>query len=722
MKNLDRRRFLKTAGAAAATGMLPASIRDALAIPANNKNGTVEDVEHVVILMQENRSFDHYFGMLPGVRGFGDRFTIPLSEGRTVWEQRYETNRESRIVMPYHLDKTQGNALRVAGVTALPHTWADAQPAWDNGRMADWPTSKSQKSMGYYKEAEVEFQYALANAFTVCDNYFAAIHAGTNPNRIFHWTGINDPTGAGGGPAIYNDFDTLGSSDEGYSWTTYPERLQDAGVTWKVYQNLPDNYSDNPLGGFKQYREANEAAGNNSNGFPYPEYDPSLDESLPLYKGVANTMPSGGSLTGTEDSMLEGFLEDVASGNLPQVSWVIAPTAYSEHPSPSSPVKGAWYVQKVLTALTENPELFSKTVFIVNFDENDGFFDHLPPPCAPSINDDGSYAGKSTLADTSLEYHPGEEYYNHVYGPGPRVPLTVISPWSRGGWVNSQAFDHTSVLRFLEQRFGVEETNISPWRRAFCGDLMSCFNFVNPNDELPNLPVLEKRNVDSLTLSQQLSLPVPVPDEDEQQLPQQPAGLKLSRALPYELHATSLVDADAKQIRILFACTGQNGAVFHVYDKLHLDRNPRRYGVEAGMMLDDIWDLADDDGQYDLWVLGPNGWHRHFTGNLTQQDAAEPEVRVCYDLSGEVYVEVSNRGAQACTVEIVDNAYGLGGPWTLKIASGATAKQRWPLADSYRWYDFSVTLADDTSGYSRRFAGRLENGEASVSDPAMGVA
>ncbi|MGM7343321.1 alkaline phosphatase family protein, partial [Acinetobacter baumannii] len=126
------------------------------------------------------------------------------------------------------------------------------------------------------------------------------------------------------------------------------------------------------------------------------------------------------------------------------------------------------------------PEVWSKTALLINFDENDGYFDHMPSPSAPSRLKNGQYAGKSTLSNADMQ----DEYFDHaapegshsqptpdgrVYGPGPRVPLYVISPWSRGGWVNSQVFDHTSVLMFLEKRFGVKEPNISPYRRAVCG-------------------------------------------------------------------------------------------------------------------------------------------------------------------------------------------------------------------------------------------------------------
>lgn len=115
----------------------PAEYSKALAIDAKVESGTIQDVKHIVILTQENRSFDNYFGTLKGVRGFGDRFTIPMTEGRKVWEQ-YDANKKK--VLPYHLDSRLGNAQRVSGT---PHSWSDGQAAWDNGRMSDWVAYKN---------------------------------------------------------------------------------------------------------------------------------------------------------------------------------------------------------------------------------------------------------------------------------------------------------------------------------------------------------------------------------------------------------------------------------------------------------------------------------------------------------------------------------------------------------------------------------------------------
>ncbi|CAA2102175.1 Non-hemolytic phospholipase C [Variovorax paradoxus] len=743
----SRRKFLTgtaaTGAAALALSAFPPSIRRALAIPANNATGTIKDVEHIVILMQENRSFDHYFGTLPGVRGFGDRFTIPLPGGRSVWQQ---SDGSGRIVMPYHLDQSKGNAQRVSGT---PHEWDDSQNAWDGGRISQWPRYKTNAAMGYFKEAEVPFQFSLANAFTLCDSYHCAMHTGTDANRSFHLTGTNGAT-AQGVAYVNNEWDWLdgraSAVNTGYTWKTYAERLEDAGVSWICYQNMPDEWGDNMLGAFRQFRAANRASpfpvssgnigapySNSGQAVPYHAYDAASDNpGNPLYKGIANTLP------GTKpEEYLDAFRKDIREGRLPQVSWINAPSVYCEHPGPSSPVQGAWFLQEILDALTAVPEVWSKTVLLVNFDENDGFFDHVPSPSAPSLGAGDKPAGKTTLADADMAH----EYFTQpppagsssqpapdkrVFGPGPRVPMYVISPWSRGGWVNSQVFDHTSVLRFIEARFGVRETNISPFRRAVCGDLTSAFNFATPNAEaLPTLTGRTTRSsADKLRADQQALAQVALPLDP--QLPHQATGTRPSRALPYELHTSARADAIGGKVQLLFSNTGKAAAVFHVYDKLHLDLQPRRYMVEAGKALDDAWTpAAGDNGLYDLWVLGPNGFHRHFKGNvgtLRAGDAAIPEVRVCYDIAnGNVYLSMRNDGKAACRFTIDAKAYRNDGPWTATVNGGASTEQHWELAASGQWYDFAVTCDADPA-YYRRFAGRVETGRHTVSDPAMGQA
>ncbi|GAB6850529.1 phosphocholine-specific phospholipase C [Paraburkholderia kururiensis] len=711
MTLIDRRSFLRAAAAGTAFAMFPPAIRRALAIPAHNPTGTINDVQHVVIFMQENRSFDHYFGTMPGVRGFGDRLTIPQPGGASVWQQ----GDGARTLLPFYLDSTKGNALLVGGA----HSWTDAHAAWDNGRMTAWPASKGEMSMGYLLPSDLPFHFALANAFTICDAYHCSLHGGTNSNRIFQWTGTNGPTGSNTAVVNNNGWDSLGASATGLSWTTYPERLQAAGVSWKVYQNMPDNYTDNPLAGFATFRKVNETVP----GSPNAPYSSAMEALSPLYKGIGNTMPDGG--------FLQALADDIAAGQMPQVSWIVSPAAYSEHPGVSTPGQGAYYLQRLLDTLTANPDIWSKTVLFVNYDENDCFFDHMPPPNPPSRNADGTYAGKSTVA-TQYEYFtvpnpPGDESPlapdGRPYGPGPRVPMFVVSPWSTGGWVNSEVFDHTSVLRFLEQRFGVQEPNISAWRRAVCGDLTSAFNFRNPNaSPATSLPAPSKATADAQNTQQSLLGAVPVPVASAQQMPTQPQGTRPSRALPYELHTSANADVAGGLLWLTFSNTGTAGAVFHVYDRLHLDRAPRRYTVEAGKQISDAWKaVADDAGNYDLWVLAPNGFLREFRGNVAKAASGPAaEIRVCYDPANDaVYLTIMNVGNATSQVTVASNAYRTDGPWTYAVPAGMQVEPYWTLAASSGWYDFTLTAEN---GLARRYAGRVETGKDSITDPAMGSA
>jgi phospholipase C len=726
MTSTSRRNFLRlsaaTAGVAAGSTFLPPSISRALEIAASVRTGTIMDVEHIVIFMQENRAFDHYFGSMPGVRGFGDRFPIPvpdtaLMQGKTVWYQRNDaaTGTNPKILSLQHNDTVQNFALMRTADT--PHLYPDAQNAWDGGRMTSWPQYKNNASMVYYTGADIPYQFALANAFTLCDAYHSSFTGGTNPNRCYLFTGNNhghdDPSNPAvfNGPAVDNSYNALtnGAIRSGYTWTTYAERLQAAGVSWQVYQNEEvEFFALNSMLGFKPFRDANTAS--------VPTVSPSrtaLQQAL-YEKGIK-----------TRD--LDLLRADVMNGTLPQVSWICATSSGSEHPSASSPASGAGYIAKVLDALTSNPDVWSKTVLILDFDENDGFFDHVAPPAPPSyIAWDADptravLAGASTV-DASDEYLGDADggitsvdpYKHHPFGLGPRVPMYAISPWSKGGWVNSQVFDHTSVIRFVEKRFGVMEPNIGPWRRAVCGDLTSCFNFATPNDTdfLSSLPDPAVLDAMSRALGRTTTPPVaPMPS-----LPTQGIGMRPSRPLFYVLDVQAAVTAGGVQLTFLNA--GVWGAVFHVYDRYHLTDLPRRYTVEPLKQLADTWTVTPTSHSYDLWVIAPNGFHRHFTGSTGRTDIA-PEVELRYDLyNGDLYATLRNSGTTACTFRITDNAYGASAV-VVPVASSGASQQHFLLANTGHWYDFTVTV-DGLSGFTRRFAGRVENKRPSISDPAMG--
>jgi phospholipase C len=368
----------------------------------------------------------------------------------------------------------------------------------------------------------------------------------------------------------------------------------------------------------------------------------------------------------------------------------------------------------VIEALTANPTVWSKTVLFVMFDENDGFFDHVPPPCAPSLNPDLTRAGASTVADATERHTDG-----NVYGPGPRVPMIVVSPWSRGGWVCSEAFDHTSLVRFLEARFGVTEPNVSPWRRTVLGDLTSAFNFRRPNHRpFPALPTTTRAQADAVRNAQQALPQVPIPTGAAGAVPQQNTGVRPSRALPYALHVDATVDAGAGTVGLTFGNVGAQGAVLHVYDRRHLDAVPRRYTVGVGSTLHDTW-AVDPDGSYDLWVMGPNGFLRHLQGTAGAAAPSLPDVTTEYGRA--LTLNLRNDGTAACTFVVRANAYRRVAPQSVSVGPGETVPVRWPLGSGRRWYDVSVTC-DADAGFLRRLAGRVENGRPGVTDPMMGVA
>ncbi len=712
----DRRRFLRamagTAGATAALASFPPAIARALSIPAARRTGTLQDVEHIVILTQENRSFDHYFGALNGVRGFADPFPIPVADqsaagivGKTVWTQPTVAGTAAPAIAPFHLNTAQNfSVMRVSGT---PHSWSDAQAAWDQGRMNAWPRAKQNHSMGHYASTDLPFQYALANAFTLCDAYHCATQTGTNTNRLFLWSGTNDPLRRGNGPSTDNSHDWFNENPaDDYTWTTYPERLQAAGISWQVYQNMNDNFTDNPLAGFKAYRDG---------WYQRPGFSQVLKD-----RGIS-----------TRD--LDLLRQDVLNNRLPQVSWIVATAEGSEHPGPSSPAQGADYTAKVLDALTANPEVWSKTVLFINFDENDGFFDHMPPPAAPSYlswDADKSravLAGASTV-DTTGEYceilnGAAPQYLHRPYGMGPRVPMYVVSPWSKGGWVNSQVADHTSVLRFVEARFGVMEPNISAWRRAVAGDLTSCFNFADPEDSeffsrLPSTIALANQ---ARALPGTTTPPVP----GSLVAPRQTAGVRPARPLPYDLQASARVTPASvlggSTVSVSFENTGRAAAVFQVYDRLRLTELPRRYTVEAGKQLSGVFTPAAS-GAYDLWIIGPNGFHRHLAGNARRAAAAgqpNPDVVARAEAaSGELVLTLTNTGPVAASFTLVHNKYRQVPAQTVNVPARSSSVLRIPVATSAHWYDVSVRVGGQAD-FLRRFAGHIETGLPSVSDPAM---
>ncbi|MET7494887.1 phosphocholine-specific phospholipase C [Streptomyces sp900116325] len=683
MTELNRRRFLQIAGGTAAATMLNESIARAAAIQAQVSTGTIQDIEHIVVLMQENRSFDQYFGTMKGVRGFGDPRPVLQDNGKSVF---YQSN-GSKDILPFN---PQVSNLGMQFVAGLEHAWTGGQQAYNKGKYNKWVPAKTDATMAYMTRNNIPFHYALADAFTVCDAYHCSFIGATDPNRYYMWSGHTGNDGTGGGPVLDN-------KEAGYGWTTYPERLQAAGVSWKVYQDIGDglnaagswgwigdafrgNYGDNSLLYFNTYRNAQPGS--------------------PLYEKAR---------TGTDVKAGDGYFDllraDVANGTLPQVSWIAAPEAFSEHPNfPSN--YGAWYISQILNALTSNPAVWAKTALFITYDENDGYFDHVVPPYPPA----SASWGLST-ADVSKDLYPGSSSFTAgPYGLGPRVPMIVVSPWSKGGYVCSETFDHTSIIRFMEKRFGVQEPNISAWRRAVCGDLTSAFDFTRADAAPAALPstagYIPPNHGEPAAYR-------PVPPATGT-LPKQEAGSKPTRPLGYSPYADGVRTLGTGKFTLTFSSGPTLGAHFHITSGNRTD-GPWPYTVEAGKTLSDTWSTSTDTGnQINLTVWGPNGFLRTWKGPTKQ---AGPEVTARHvGSTGNLTLALTNSGA-AAVVLTVSSAYG-STTQAVTVNPGATVSHTVNLQTTGRWYDVTVTSNADTT-FLRRFAGHVETGAPGVSDPAI---
>ncbi|GAA1876640.1 phosphocholine-specific phospholipase C [Lapillicoccus jejuensis] len=687
MTSIDRRRFLQLTGGAAALASFPALLEDSVAraasIAPDRRTGSIQDVEHVVVLMQENRSFDHYFGTLRGVRGYGDPHPVTLPSGKSVWHQPTGAGGE---VLPYRPDVDD---MGLAFLGDLDHGWEGGHDAFAAGRYDQWVPTKTSLTMTHMQRGDLPFQAALADAFTVCDAYHCSLLGPTDPNRYYLWTGWVGNDGRGGGPVIDN-------AEKGYDWSTYPERLEKAGVSWKVYQDVGDgldasgswgwtsdpyigNYGDNSLLYFHRYQDAADGS--------------------PLAQKAR---------TGTNAKAGEGFFDrlraDVAAGTLPSVSYVVAPEAFTEHPNwPAN--YGAWYVAQVLDALTSNPEVWSRTALFITYDENDGFFDHVVPPHPPTP----VVPGRSTVS-TANEVYVGPDGQTGGYGLGQRVPMLVVSPWSTGGWVCSETFDHTSVIRFLEKRFGVREPNLTPWRRAVCGDLTSAFDFTGTRTTVPTLPPTagyappdRDRHPDYR----------PAPPTD-QSVPSQEKGVRPSRPLGYDLRADLAVDG--ARLRATLRNEGTLGAHVQARAASPVDAllaAPRSYTVGAHDDLVADWPVG---ASYDVELHGPNGLYRSAAGTTARRTV---EVAAVPRRSSDTLQLVLTSGAAApVLVTLADRQAGT--ERTLRVRPGARVTTHVDTSATGGWYDVVLTVDADAT-WRRGLAGRVETGGARTSDPLLGA-
>ena len=494
-KYISRRDVLKTGIAAGVSSLISGcgAINKAASTVSGGGNpastcAKLTDIEHVVILIQENRSFDHYFGTYKGPRGF--------SESSNAYKQSYPGNTAaapSGLLYPFHLDTSKWNA---ACTHDIDHGWIAQHESWNNGANDGFVTSHilinandAVLTMGYYTRTDLPYYYAVADAFTLCDNYYCSVIGPTDPNRLYTMAASVDPDGKNGGPLIQTLVTNRSSMYGKLTYTTMPEQLQSRGISWKIYSAPGSSIgngilSDNVLPYFKNFQDPTTTLYNNAFGPQFPT----------------------------------DFVADSASGNLPHVSWIIPSVVESDHP-PSPSLLGELTLASIINALTANPAQWARTVLFVTYDENGGFFDHVAPPTAPP-GTPGEYITATPVPDASV--------LGSIHGPiglGFRVPMLIISPFARGGFISSDTFDHTSVLRFLETRFGAEVPNLSAWRRTTVGDMTSAFNFSKPDTSVPVLPTLNAADTTLINgCISALTGTTPYPIPNPQTLPTQEQG------------------------------------------------------------------------------------------------------------------------------------------------------------------------------------------------------
>lgn len=838
-----RREFLKKSallsGGIGLSAFLPASVQRAFAINPEPGSSYL-DAEHVVILMQENRSFDHAFGSLQGVRGFNDPRSITLPNGNPVWVQQ---NAAADTYAPFRLDIKDTNATWMG---YLPHTRSSQVDAFNFGKFDKWLDAKRSPNkkysdlpltMGYYTREDLPFHYAMADAFTICDQHFSSAMTSTWPNRHYMWTGtIREEQNASARAHIRNDLDFAEAK-----WRTFPELLEDNGVSWKIYQNDLNcgeerdkeerdwlaNFICNMMEYFSQYnikfanrfiqslheqerllpgqidvlkgkikampvtdagikklqkdldkkQEALSKVKMDLQLYTRANYEKLSQKQRNLHEKaftINNGDPSYQELTtlkymdgATEreinvpkGDILYQLRKDADNDQLPAVSWLVAPENFSDHPA--APWYGAWYISEILDILTKNPEVWKKTIFILTYDENDGYFDHVPPFIPPDLSKPGTGKCSAGIATDQefikLEAELAEginknEARGGAIGLGYRVPMIIASPWSRGGKVCSQVFDHTSSLQFLEQflshKLGrkIVEDNIGQWRRTICGDLTAAFS---PFDKSKNkISFLKKgpyiESIYNAKFKQEPSGFKKLTQADIEQisqnkaasglLPKQEPGIRPSCALPYELYADGKLSADKKGFEIRMQAGNvlfkekSAGSPFKVYapgnflnDKGQIPEASKSwdYAVKAGDTLTDSWTLsAFENNNYHLRLYGPNGFFREFEGS-----SADPDIAVLFGdhLNGSTGPElliVNRNPDKAYTISIKHHGY----QHPDVISEFSNHQKNMPISvhteKTHGWYDFTIKVKGHDD-FEMRYAGRLENGKASFSDPVMG--
>ncbi|HEX4830904.1 MAG TPA: phospholipase C, phosphocholine-specific [Trebonia sp.] len=705
-------------GAPSALAATPASAAKGSAAKSGAKpHGDIRDIKHVVILMQENRSFDHYFGSLKGVIGFGDRSAISTPGGYSVFQQPTSAPGTAVAGTQYPWPLAGGSFAGAQPPTpeqgaqnygGTDHSWGTQHGAWWGGHLSGWYAYKGgPATLGFLDRDDIPFHYALADAYTIGDAYHCSVLSATGPNRTYLWSGTVNADQEHGSYIANNGGDELGQF---LPWESYPETLQNAGVTWKIYQGS-DNYGDNGAQYFKTLADLDPSQGGTA---PAPGTNVYYDNGLAVVPEPLDPEQFNG------DNLASAILADVQAGTLPQVSWVVTNQQYSEHPD-GAPTDGAYYVGKVLQALATDEDLFNSTLVIIDFDENDGQFDHVPPPVAPQGTKD-EFVLDTTVAPVPLPV-----------GLGYRVPLILISPWTRGGFVFSEVSDHTSVIQFLERwttAIGrpARCPNISAWRRSVCGDLTAAFNFKKPVYGLPALPFI------TATVGEAHSYH-PVPNSNAR--PAQEAGTKPAKALPVQPNASLAGVAASAGGGVTVSLGLQNYSAharrashFMVYDNTlavapaigaYPAAFPGAYTVAPSAKAATTTVTQEVSGPaYDVTVVSANRFLRRFAGDMTKAGAELQVTASYYEGNGSstdkplIFFDLCNSTGKPVTFTLAYTSYTKAPADKISCdAHGRWSHQVDDLVTTHGWYDITVT-ADIDPTWSQRFIGHIENGADSV--------
>ena len=424
---LTRRQMLP---AAAAFGLWPSLLRAGMRQSADRAHwNTASKIKHVVILCQENRSFDHYFGSFASRLGKGQQH----GEGFTRGELTYLDSKGKRY-HPFHLQQFCD--------TDPDHGWDGSHAKWNNGAMDGWVTAEGDKTtaISCYSASDHIYHVRLAEAFSIADHNFCAQIGPTLPNRLYLWSGtsgwnyLNPASTTDSLP--YNN-PSLTAPPPLLEWPTMADVLDAASLPWKCY-SVADGSVPSAIGAFN----------------PLIFFPSILGNPQKLAKATAD---------------IEEFFVDLAAGTLPAVSWIVTEAVVSEHP-PAPPDMGQLLAARVVDAL-KSSSAWDSSVLFLTYDEGGGYFDHVAPQILESV--------PQGLPDAGM-----------AVGPAFRVPMFIVSPWARPGTVFKAVVDHTSILQFIERNFStpghrVLLPTIDPARRGLTS-LFHAFDFAQE----PISPVL----------------------------------------------------------------------------------------------------------------------------------------------------------------------------------------------------------------------------------------